>query len=119
MNRLMIGHININSIRNIFEMSSNCIKGDLNILAISETKLDLTFPSNQFTIEEYVAPVRFDRNFREGGIFLYIRGDIPARLPTTSLPKIFKGFFVKLSLCKKKILMCCSYNPAKSNILSP
>ena len=114
----MIGHININSIRHKFEMSSNCIKSDLNILTISEAKLDSTFPSNQFTIEEYVAPVRFDRNVREGGIFLYIREDIPARLPTTSLPKIFKGFFVKLNLRKKKILMCCSYSSAKNNISS-
>ena len=47
-NRLMIGHININSIRNEFEMHSNSIKGNLDILMISETKLDSTFPSNQF-----------------------------------------------------------------------
>ena len=47
-NRLMIGHININSIRNEFEMHSNSIKGNLDILMISETKLDSRFPSNQF-----------------------------------------------------------------------
>ena len=29
---------------------------------VSETKLDSTFPSNLFTIEEYVASIRFDRN---------------------------------------------------------
>ena len=44
--------------------------------------------------------------------------DIPARLLKTSLPKDFEGFFVELNLRKKKILMCCSYNPAKSNISS-
>ena len=85
---------------------------------ISETKLGSTFPSNQFTIEGYVAPIRFDKNGRGGGIILYIREDIPARLLKTSLPKDFEGFFVKLNLRKKKILMCCSYNPAKSNISS-
>ena len=115
----MIGHININSIRNKFEMLSNSIKGNLDILMISETKLDSTFPSNQFTIEGYAAPIRFDRNGRGGGIILYIREDIPARLLKTSLPKDFEGFFVELNLRKKKILMCCSYNPAKSNISSP
>ena len=114
----MIGHININSIRNKFEMLSNSIKGNLDILMISETKLDSTFPSNQFTIEGYAAPIRFDRNGRGGGIILYIRKDIPARLLTTSLPKDFEGFFVELNLRKEKILMCCSYNPAKSNISS-
>ena len=112
----MIGHIN--SVRNKFEMLSNCIKGNLYILIISETKLDLTFPSNQFTIEGYATTIRFSRNGRGGGILLYIREDIPARLGTTSLPKDFEGFFVELNLRKKKILMYCSYNPAKSNISS-
>ena len=69
----MIGHININSTRSKFEMLSNTIKGNLDILMISETKLDSTFPSNQFTIEGFAAPIRFDRNGREGGILLYIR----------------------------------------------
>ena len=38
-------------------MLSNSIKGNLDILMISETKLDSTFPSNQFTIEGYAAPI--------------------------------------------------------------
>ena len=35
---------------------------------------------------------------------------------TTPLPKDFEGFFVELNLRKKKVLICCSYYPAKSNI---
>ena len=112
----MIGHININSIRNKFQIFSNSIKGNLDILMIPKAKSDLTFPSNQFTIEGYAAPIRFDRNGREGGILLYIRKDTPARLLTTSLPNDFDRFFVELNLRQNKILMCCSYNPAKSNI---
>ena len=110
----MTGYININSIRNKFEMLSNSIKGNLDILMISETKLDSTFPSNQFTIEGYAAQIRFDRNGRGGGILLYKWENVPARLLTTS----FKELFFKLNLCKKKMLMCCSYNPIKSNISS-
>ena len=82
----------------------------------SETKLDSIFPSNQFTIEGYASPIRFDRNSRGGGIILYLREDITAKLLTTSLSKDFEGFFVELNLRKKKMLMCCWYNPAKSNI---
>ena len=44
--RLIIGHININSVQYKFEMLWNSIKGNLDILMISETKLDSTFPSN-------------------------------------------------------------------------
>ena len=86
-------------------MLSNSIKDNLDILMISETKLDSTFPSNQFTIEGYAAPIRFDRIGRGGGITLYIREDIPARLLKTSLRIDFKGFFVELNLRKKKILI--------------
>ena len=117
-NRLMINHINTNSIRNKFETLPNSIKGNLDILMISRTKLGSTFPSNQFTTEGYAAPIRFDRNGKGGGILVYIREGIPARLLTTSLPNDFEGFFLELNLRKKKMLMCCSYSTAKSNISS-
>ena len=99
-------------------MLSNSIKRNLDILMISETKLDQTFSSNQFIIEGYTTPIRFERNCRGGRILLYIREDIPARLLTISLPKDFEGSLVKSNLRKKDVLMCCSYNPAKSNISS-
>ena len=117
-NRLMIDHISLNSIRNKLEMLSNSIKGNFDILMISETKLDSTFPSNQFTIEGYAGPIRFGRSGREGGILLYIRDDIPARVLITSLPRDLERFFVELNLRSKKILMCCSYSPAKNNTSS-
>ena len=97
----MTGHININSIRTKFEMLSNSIKGNLDIFPS-------IFPSNQFTVGGYAAPIRFNTNDSGGGVILYIWEDIPARLLTTSLPKNFEGFCVELNLRKKKILMCCS-----------
>ena len=67
----MVGHININSIR-------NSIKGNLDTLMIYETKLDLTFPFNQFTIEWHVPPIRFDRNGRGGGIIFINAAGYPS-----------------------------------------
>ena len=49
--KLMINHININFIWNKFELISNSIKSNLDILMISEIKFYSTFPSNQFTVE--------------------------------------------------------------------
>ena len=46
-------------------------------------------------MEVYAAPIRFDRNGRGGGILLYIREDIQARLLITSLPKGFEGLFIE------------------------
>ena len=39
-NRLIIGHLNVNSLRNKFEMLEELIKDKIDILLISETKLD-------------------------------------------------------------------------------
>ena len=47
-NRIIIAHLNINSIRNKFEMLKEVIGNKTDILLISETKLDDTFPLNQF-----------------------------------------------------------------------
>ena len=46
---------------------------------ISETKLESSFPTNQFLIEAFSAPFRFDRNNEAGGIVIYIRNDIPCK----------------------------------------
>ena len=48
--RLIIGHLNINSLRNKFEMLEEIIKDKIDIFLISETKLDSSFQSKQFVI---------------------------------------------------------------------
>ena len=52
-NRLICAHLNKNSVRNKFYLLSDIIKNNFNILMISETKLDLSFPNGQFQIHGY------------------------------------------------------------------
>ena len=59
-NRLICAHLNINSIRNKFELLSNIVKNNIDILMISERKLDSSFPNGQFQIHGYSEPYRFD-----------------------------------------------------------
>ena len=40
----MIAHLNINSLRNKFDLLANQITGNVDVLVISETKLDASFP---------------------------------------------------------------------------
>ena len=47
---------------------------------LSETELDDSFPEGQFLIEGFQSPFRFDRTRNGGGITLYAREDIPAKL---------------------------------------
>ena len=105
-NRLVIGHLNINSLRNKFESLKMLIMGNIDILVITESKLDETFPTQQFSIEGYFLPYRVDRNSSGGGIFIYVREDIPCReLTTLSHNSNMEGIFLEINLRKTKWLV--------------
>ena len=55
-NRLICAHLNINSVRNKFDLLSDIIKNNIDILMISETKLDSSFPNGQFQFHGYSEP---------------------------------------------------------------
>ena len=79
----------------------NVINNNNDILMISETKLDPSFPTGQFHIHGFSEPYRFDRNSNGGGILLYIREDIPSKLILTKIT--IERFFVKINLRKKRL----------------
>ena len=47
-NKLIFAHLNINSIRNKFEFLATQVKGKIDVLMISETKIDESFPKGNF-----------------------------------------------------------------------
>ena len=100
-NKLTLAHLNINSLRNKFQFLISLIKDNIDVLMISETKLDGSFPTSQFMINGFSAPFRLDRNYKSGGIILYIREGIPSRLVSTESGQV-KGFFVEINLRNKK-----------------
>ena len=111
--RLIIGHLNINSLRNKFEALKFLIQGKVDIFVVSETKLDESFPRGQFAIEGYSTPIRFDRNNEGGGIIIYVRSDIPCKVIKYNLPNNIEGIFIELNLRKKKWILFGGYNPNK------
>ena len=116
-NRVIIAHLNINSIRNKFELLSEKVRNDIDVLVISETKIDESFPDSQFLIDSFSTPFRMDRNNKGGGILVYVREDIPAK--SIKIPYISKEtecLAIELNLRKMKWLITCSYNPHKDNI---
>ena len=66
--KIIIGHLNINSIRNKFELFTDLVKGRVDIILISETKLNDSFPSPQFNIDGY-STLRRDRTENIGVFF--------------------------------------------------
>ena len=46
--RIILGHLNVNSLRNKFKSVVDVIQGTLGSFLLSETKIDESFPDKQF-----------------------------------------------------------------------
>ena len=117
LNKLIFAHLNINSIRNKFDSLADIIKDNIDTFMISETKVDDFFPDGQFFLDGFGTPFRLDRNRNGGGIMLFIRNDIPAKVVSTD-DRPIESFYVELNFRKKKWLLNCSYNPKYNSIES-
>ena len=115
LNRIVLAHRNINSLRNKFHILSDQITGNVDVMVISETKLDDSFPESQFKIPGYSSPFRLDRHQNGGGIMVFVREDITAKFLSFE-DKPIEALFIELNFRKKKWLLSCSYNPNKNNI---
>ena len=82
---------------------------------VSETKVDDSFPIENFLIHGFSPPYRHDRDSECGGIMLYIREDIPSNFLTTDKEPI-ESLYVELNLRNEKYLIHCFYNPHKTII---
>ena len=69
-NRIMTGQLNITSIKNKFEMLTSLITNKKDVLFLSETKVDKTFPLEQFLISGFAKPLRLNRNSK-GGVLCF------------------------------------------------
>ena len=103
--------MNINSIRNKCELLKDQIKGNIDTLVISETKIDDNFRHSQFLIEGFSKPYILDRNSNGGETLLNVRGDMPSNLLAIE-NKPIESFSVELNLRNDK----CSYTRHKSLI---
>ena len=65
--RLLIAHLNIHFLRNKFEALRPLVQGMVDILVISETKLDESPPVNEFILDGFSSPFRADRDSHGGG----------------------------------------------------
>ena len=119
LNRVIISQININSIRNKIELLSEAVLGNIDILMVSETKTDMSFPTSQLVIQGFAAPFRLDRTNTGGGILVYVRDDIPSKLLNISyVPSDAECLAIEINLRKTKWVLICSYSPYKNNILN-
>ena len=111
---MIIGHINVNSIRNKFDPIHSILQNGLcDVFALSETKLDESFPTAQFHITSFVLH-RKDRNAHGGGVITYIRSDLPHRRRFDIELNInaIELIILEVQLYKKeKWFICSCYKP--------
>ena len=69
---VIIATLNVNSLVSKFDELKVIGQGIFDILIINETKLDASFPVNQFFINGFSIPYRLDQNRNGGGIIINV-----------------------------------------------
>ena len=112
MDRVVVGYLNINSVRNKFDALMEIASQNLDILIIAETKIDASFPTGQFAIEGFATPFCLDRNANGGGLLVYVRSDIPShRLHSFKFSDGIECISFEINLRKKKWVLLSVYRP--------
>jgi len=111
--QLVLGHLNVNSLRNKFIEIREMLKvSEIDILGLSETKLDDSFGQSTFHCPNYTA-YRQDRDIHGGGIACYVSSALPHRrrddLCVNELN--FQSLVVEVIHQKTKFLVVVLYNP--------
>ena len=84
---------------------------------VSETKIDMPFPTGQFVIQGLVSPFRLDRTNTGGRILVYGWNDILSKILNISYVSCdTECLAIEINLCKTKWLLIWSYNLIQNNI---
>ena len=93
----MLGHLNINSLRNKFESIADVIHGTYDLFLLSETKIDENFPDKQFCLNNYKI-FQKDRNRYGGGIMFYVDENLPCKSLTTEIDNLTETIFLEVNI---------------------
>ena len=101
---LTIGYLNINSVRHKLKDLHIFLENNIDVLAISETKLDESFSTSRFILPGYKpTPLRLDYNDSSGGLLVYARQDILIhQLTSFVFPKVIEVIPFEINLRKSK-----------------
>ena len=88
---LIVGHLNINSVRNKFSSLQQTALSKTDILLLYETKIDDSFSDSQFLAEGFKMYHK-DKIKTGGGLLLYVNQNLPGKII-----KILKSFYLNLA----------------------
>ena len=118
LNYPFISYPNLNSLRyKIIDIREVLCKAQLEIIALSETKLNSEFPDAQFKIDGYhFPPFRKDRDENGGRLVIFVRNDIITRRLQDFEPKDLECICIELTLSKNKWAIFSVYRSHSENI---
>ena len=94
--------MNINLLRNKFDQLKILVHNKIDILVVTESKLDDTFPDSQFHIPGYKLPFRKDRNKIVRKIIVFVRDGIPCKKLDVGIPEDIEALFLEINLRRTK-----------------
>ena len=114
----LITYLNINSLRyEIIDLRKIISYTDIDLISITETKIDSSFPDAQFLTENYLT-FRCDRNKHGGGILTFVKnGLLPKHIPDLE-SNIIEILPLEIRIDKSKWIVLNVYRPPTSNIQS-
>lgn len=110
----LIGHLNINSYQNKFEeMKEIVLKLRIQVMMISETAIDSSYPDSQFAIPGYMI-YRSDRNKGVGGILVYVSSRVICkRVKVPRCYKTIESLVLEIRLKRGSVIVAGLYRPQK------
>ena len=115
--KIILGHLNINSLRNKFESIADVIQGTFDIFLLSETKIDESFPDKQFRLNNYKI-FRKDRNRYGGGIMFYVNENLPCKSLTTKIDNLTETIFLEFNVQTSKLWVVTNHQAKTKNFSS-
>ena len=112
---VIVGHLNVNSLRNKFVAVEELIKDKIDVCLISETKIDESFPNQQFKKNVYKM-FRNDRDRFGGGLMFYVGEQVASKvLSLESISIDIKLILLEFTVKNRRWLCIGIYRPLSQN----
>ena len=106
--KIILGHLNINSLRNKSESVAGIIQGTFDIFLLSESRIDVSFPDKQFCLNDYRI-FRKDSNWYGGGIMFCVNENLHCKSLTTEIHNLTETIFLEVNVQSNKWLFVVCY----------
>ena len=107
--KLIISHLNINSLKNKFESIKPIISSNFDIFLVSETRLEESFPKNQFSISSYRCLDKTEIVLVE--VCLYGEKNIAPKQLNLKFDKETQAIYLEINIRLRKWLIIGLYKP--------